>query len=357
MSEVHANIVVQPLDLNVTVEQPAITVAPEALDLNLYLGGIGIPGGNVNTIQYNAGGVLGGLNSVFWTGSKLSLGDTNNITISGGSANYALITDGTGNLSWGNIELANLANVANYANFAGQIIDSSQPNITSLGTLTSLTVSGTSNLDDVGNVKIAGGTNGQYLQTDGAGNLSWVTGGGTGNGTVGGSSTQVQFNDGGAFGGSPLLTYNKSTGTLTVSNKLSMGNIGTLSIQQATEKVNVVAASATGTINFDVIGNAILYYTNAATGNFTLNVRGNSTTTLNTLMSTGESLTCTFITVTGSPSYFATAYQLDGVAVTPKFAGGQVINGTPNGADVYTLNIIKTGFNTFSTFVTVGGYY
>ncbi len=37
-------------------------------------------------------------------------------------------------------------------------------------------------------------------------------------GTPGGSNTQVQFNDGGSFGGDSGFTYNKSTDTMTVSN-------------------------------------------------------------------------------------------------------------------------------------------
>lgn len=357
MSDITANIIVQPLDLSVQVEQPTITITPEPINLTVFAGGYAQAAGNNGTVQYNNGGVLAGLNSVFWTGSQLSLGDTNNITISGGSPNYALITDGAGNLSWGNIEAANTANTANYANFAGNVTIAAQPNITSLGTLTGLNVDGISNLSNVGNVKVTGGTNGQYLQTDGTGNLSWVSGGGSGNGVVGGSDTQVQFNDAGSFGGSPTLTFNKTSNTLTVSSNLSLGTIGALSIQQATEKVNVVASPAAGTINFNVIGNAILYYTVPATGNFTLNIRGNNTTSLNSIMANNQSLTCTFIATTGSPSYYATNYQIDGANITPKFAGGPVLNGTINGLDIYTLNIIKTGSGTYSTFVTVGGYF
>lgn len=41
-----------------------------------------------------------------------------------------------------------------------------------------------------------------------------ATGGG-GGGTPGGSNTQVQFNDAGAFGADPGLVYNKTTDTLT----------------------------------------------------------------------------------------------------------------------------------------------
>jgi hypothetical protein len=67
------------------------------------------------------------------------------------------------------------ANAANASLVAATVTDSSQPNITSVGTLASITVSGVSDLGAVGNVKITGGSNGQALVTDGAGNLSFST--------------------------------------------------------------------------------------------------------------------------------------------------------------------------------------
>lgn len=48
-------------------------------------------------------------------------------------------------------------------------------NITSVGTLTSLTVSGNATLGTVANVHISGGSNGQFISTDGTGNLSFAT--------------------------------------------------------------------------------------------------------------------------------------------------------------------------------------
>ena len=69
---------------------------------------------------------------------------------------------------------------------------------------------------NIANVHIYQGTNGQFLQTDGTGNLSWVSGGGSGNGVVGGSNTQVQFNDAGIFGGNSAFTFNKTSGNLAV---------------------------------------------------------------------------------------------------------------------------------------------
>ena len=60
------------------------------------------------------------------------------------------------------------------ANIALSVANSHQPNITSVGTLTSLNVSGTVNLGQITNINIAGGSLGQVLTTDGEGNLSWV---------------------------------------------------------------------------------------------------------------------------------------------------------------------------------------
>lgn len=68
------------------------------------------------------------------------------------------------------------------AALAGTVVTAAQPNITSTGTLTGLTVSGNATfsgavvtLGAVANLRISGGTSGQVLRTDGAGNVSWVT--------------------------------------------------------------------------------------------------------------------------------------------------------------------------------------
>lgn len=102
------------------------------------------------------------------------------------------------------------------ANLAYSVVNAAQPNITSVGTL------------NVNTLKISGGTNGYVLQTDGAGNLSWAAGGGSGNGDVGGTNTQVQFNDAGDFGGNTGFTFDKTTGVLSAS-KINSANIFSLS--------------------------------------------------------------------------------------------------------------------------------
>ena len=57
------------------------------------------------------------------------------------------------------------------------------------------------------------------------GTLDEVGAGGGGGGTPGGSTTQLQFNDAGAFGGDADLTWNSTTNVMTVTGdvNLSMG--------------------------------------------------------------------------------------------------------------------------------------
>ena len=56
------------------------------------------------------------------------------------------------------------------------------------------------------------------------------------------------------------------------------------------ESVTISSNTATGTINYDLLNNKnVLYYTSASTGNFTLNIRGNATNTIDSLMSVGQS--------------------------------------------------------------------
>ena len=49
----------------------------------------------------------------------------------------------------------------------------------------------------------------------------------TGNATVAGANTNVQFNDSGSFGGSANLTFDKATNKLTIQGHEAFGNIGT----------------------------------------------------------------------------------------------------------------------------------
>jgi hypothetical protein len=123
----------------------------------------------------------------------------------------------------------------------------------------------------------------------------------------------------------------------------------TNSVITAGEKTTASATAATGTIQYDLLTQSILYYTSNATGNWTLNLRGNGSTTLNSVMAVGETRTVTFLATQGSTAYYQSGLTIDGSAVTPKWQNGvTVTSGNTNGIDVYTLAIVKTASGAFT---------
>lgn len=92
-------------------------------------------------------------------------------------------------------------------------------------TANNLTVTNTTDLGNIGNIKITGGTSGYVLKTDGSGNLTWVDPLSSG---LSGSNTQIQFNDNGSLGSSANLTFDKTTNTLSTRNVVATLLTGTL---------------------------------------------------------------------------------------------------------------------------------
>ena len=117
------------------------------------------------------------------------------------------------------------------------------------------------------------------------------------------------------------------------------------------EPATVSATAATGTINYDVTTQSVLYYTSNASANWTVNFRGSSGTSLNTLMSTGQMMTVAFLVTQGATAYYNNAVQVDGSSVTPKWQGGTAPTaGNASSIDVYTYTIVKTGSAAFTVF-------
>ena len=120
-------------------------------------------------------------------------------------------------------------------------------------------------------------------------------------------------------------------------------------IQSVAEKVTTEATAATGTINYDVLTQAVWNFTSDAGANWTLNIRGDGSNTLDNIMDTGESVTIAHIVKQGSSAYYNSAVQIDGSSVTPEWSGGSAPSaGNASSLDVYTYTIIKTGSATFT---------
>jgi hypothetical protein len=110
----------------------------------------------------------------------------------------------------------------------------------------------------------------------------------------------------------------------------------------------------TGTVNLDVITQGVLYATTNATANWTLNVRGDSGTSLNTLLTNNQAITVVLINQNGTTAYYQSAMQIDGTSVTPKWSGGSApTSGNASANDVYTLTILKTASATYTVLASV----
>lgn len=236
-------------------------------------GNISAPGFNTQVI-FNSSGTFGTSANLTFNGSELVITGNANATVFNGSG--AGLSNLPGANVTGAVSLANTANSvaganvtgtvanANLALFANSIVSSSQPNITSVGTLTTLVVANNANIG--GNLNVTGTINGNI-----SGNIS-------GNIVVPGSNTEVIFNNNGNAGASANLTFN---GTVLSAPAFS-GNGGGLS--------NIAGANVTGTVANSVSATTAGTVTTASQPNITsvgtlssLTVSGNLTVDTNTL--------------------------------------------------------------------------
>jgi hypothetical protein len=165
----------------------------------------------------------------------------------------------------------------------------------------------------------------------------------------------LKANSGGALANATAGTDYVAPGTATTFTATQIfsgsASAAAMKITDAIEPITVSATAATGTINFDVTTQSVLYYTSNASANWTVNFRGSSGTSLNTLMATGESITVTFLVTQGSTAYYNNAVQVDGSSVTPKYQGGTAWTaGNASAIDAYTYTIVKTGSAAFTVF-------
>lgn len=143
---------------------------------------------------------------------------------------------------------------------------------------------------------------------------------------------------------SPIGSTTPSTGAFT-----TLSVTGTTTIYEAIEKATLSGTALTGTVNLNVLDGAVFYYTANATANWTLNVRGDGSNSLNTVMAVNDSISFVVMATQGSTAYYQSAMQIDTSSVTPKWAGGTAPTaGNANSIDVYAFTIIKTASATFT---------
>ena len=179
------------------------------------------------------------------------------------------------------------------------------------------------------------------LTSNGAGTLTITTGG---------TENLILNTNSGTNSGSITITDAANQDILIAPNGYGRATFsGQGKIQSVAEKVTVEATAATGTKTYDGLTQAVLFYTSDASGDWTLNIRGDGSTSLNDIMDTGESITIAHLVTIGSSEFRNSPLQVDGSSVTPKYAGGSApTEGNTNSIDSYVYTIIKTGDATFT---------
>ena len=205
-------------------------------------------------------------------------------------------------------------------------------------------------------VTLSSGTNGQVLKANSAttSGLEWGTDNSYSAPTLGSTS----IGSGATVTDVSGLTINSTTiptsktlvdtdSTQTISGKTLTNPL----FSSPEESTNIIGSAPTATQTIDFVTSGVHYFTSNSTSNVTLNFRGDGSTTLNSMMAIGGSITISALITNGGTAYYASAYQIDGSAVTPKWSGGTAPSaGNASSIDLYSFNIVKTANATFTVF-------
>jgi len=228
-----------------------------------------------------------------------------------------------GNGSWIAQSGGNTTN-ANYANFAGTVITNAQPNITSVGTLSNLSVTGNVSGGNIisSTFQAAGSGGGTLKNASGASQLQWGGGGGN-NITV-----DVPIN------------ISPANGQVDIS---PTGNGGHVHIKPTGNNAVEIAPTTAGVINNMIIGNVTPQAANVTT----LGASGNVTASY--FIGNGSSLTdLNGSNVTGAVAYATTA---NSVALANVSGAGNIASVNLDG----NVSNLLTGAGTYVAIPTGGG--
>jgi len=296
--------------------------------------------------------VSGGSTGLSFSGGPITTSGT--ITMAGtlavANGGTGLTSLGTGVATWlGTPSSANLAAAVTDETGSGPLVFATSPTFTSQVTFgTSSSTRGTlvlantsantvtlqSSNSTAANYTLtfpaAAPVNGYYLQTDVNGVLSWAAGGGGGGGSPGGSNTQIQFNNAGAFGGDAAFTFVNGTGTATMSLGVASTTSGVAKLYNSASANSVSIASGNNTAAW-----TLTLPPDDGTANYFLQTDGNGATTW-AAAAAGTINTGTI----GQLTYYSGTNTLSG---TTTGAGILTFLGTPSSANLAAAVTDETG--------------
>jgi hypothetical protein len=157
--------------------------------------------------------------------------------------------------------------------------------------------------------------------------------------------------------GTDYVAPGTSTSFTALQTFLGSSSVAAFKTANIVEPSTVSATAATGTINYDVTTQSVLYYTSNASANWTVNIRGSSGTSLNTLLATNDTIAFTFMVTQGTTAYYNSAVTIDGTSVTPKWQGGSAPTaGNVSSIDVYNYVVTKTASATYTVLASISQF-
>lgn len=136
------------------------------------------------------------------------------------------------------------------------------------------------------------------------------------------------------------------TGAETVSNKTLLNTTVTGSF---IENILIAGTAFAGNSDIEMLNNPVVFYNVDASANGVLNFIGDSSTTLNNVLSTGQSISSVVMIQNGATAYYITGISVDGTSVTPKWQNASApTEGSADSIDAYVFTIIKTADSTYT---------
>jgi len=150
-------------------------------------------------------------------------------------------------------------------------------------------------------------------------------------------------------------------GTLNIGNNTSVTQTfavtGTTFLNEISEGVNIVASTAGSTVDLNFLDGGILFHTGTASTNFVFNIRGDGSTSLNSVLSVGDAAGVALIMPQDATPRQQTSLKIDGVTASGlHWQGGATAEATGNGIEVFAVNIIKTGDADYTVFESITNF-
>jgi hypothetical protein len=326
-------------------------------------GGTGVAGGSNTQVQFNSSGSLAGSANLTFNGTTLTAGG---LSTTGATSTGTFSATGVATFSAGTVSLPAITTTGDTN--TGIFFPAADTIAFTEGGVEAIRINSTGGLL-VNTTTQTGSTRLVVADATGSGQIRAIHS--TGNGLLlaqasASGNASVNLQDAAQL---TLATNNadrvfiSSTGlvgigaatTSAMLQTAGSSSVAALKTPNIKEVATVSATAATGTIAYDITTQSVLYYTSNASANWTVNFRGSSGTSLNTLMATGESISCTFLVTQGATAYYNSVVQVDGTTsgVTTEWQGGTApTTGNASSVDSYTYVIIKTGSATYLVLAT-----